>query len=177
LVKKFAFGAVLAACFSVVALAAAPGGGAPGGGPGGPGGPGMGGGRRGGGAGGVPAGLQPAMTDMNRTLAKLKTESADPAQSEATLRDIVTFERDVAIAALNLPPMVTAMADAEKAKATEAYLGVMRGLMRTLLDLEDAVVAKKPDDIKKLIAKMEETEAKGHAEFRPARGGRGGRGN
>jgi hypothetical protein len=144
-------------------MAAAPGGG--GGGPGpGAGGPPM-GGRNGGRGGGAPAGLGQAMTDMGAMLTKIKQEATDDTKSEQTMKDLAQFERDVAIAKMQNPP--TGKVDADKKdKAPEDFRAAMTVLQHTLLDLEDAVAAKKPDDINKCIAKLSDTEKAGHAEFK-----------
>ena len=106
------------------------------------------------------------MTEMNRMLTAIKADSADPTKNEQTLRNIATFARDVAISKLQTPPWASRIADAgEKAKAMESFRSMMNGLTRTLLDLEDAVIAKKPEEIKKAITTLEEMEKAGHAEF------------
>jgi hypothetical protein len=118
--------------------------------------------------GGAPANLQSAMSDMNRTLRTLKAEATDPAKIEQTLADLATFERDVAISKTQVPPTVNRQPADEKAKSMASYRSMMNGLTRTLLDLEDAVNDKKPDEIKKLLAQLDEIEKQGHAEFKPA---------
>jgi len=115
----------------------------------------------------APANLEAAMSDMNRMLSAIKREAADPAQAEQALRDLLTMERDVAISKLLTPPTVNRMPNAdEKAKALASYRSMMTGLTRTLLDLEDAVTNKKPDDVKKLIATLDDIEKHGHEEFK-----------
>ncbi len=121
-----------------------------------------------GGAPAIPATLESAMSDMNRMLRALKTEAADPAKAEQTLTDLITFQRDVAISKALVPPTVNRLPAAEKAKSLASYRAMMNGLTRTLLDLEDAVNDKKPDDIKKLLAQLDQIEKQGHAEFKPA---------
>jgi cytochrome c556 len=133
--------------------------------PAGPMGRGGAGGGRGGGA-AAPAGLGQAMGEMGRMLTAIKAEAADPEKAEQAIKDISTFARDVAISKLQTPPNVNRMATAEeKAKAMSSFRTQMNGLTRTLLDLEDAVNAKKPDDIKKAIEKLDQMEAAGHKEF------------
>jgi len=44
---------------------------------------------------------------------------------------------------------------------------MMVGMLKTLIDLEEAVNDKKVDDIKKGIAQLEELQKQGHAEFAP----------
>jgi hypothetical protein len=127
-------------------------------------GPAMGRGGRGGQA--APANLEGAMSEMNRMLTQLKQNATDPAQKDAVIRNISIFARDVAISKLQTPPWVNRIANAEeKAKALESYRSMMNGLTRVLLDLEDAVNAKKADDIKKNLTTLEEMEKAGHQEF------------
>ncbi len=123
-------------------------------------------GRRGGGGGAAPTNISGAMGDMNRALRTLKTEAADPTKSEAALRDIGLLQRDVAIAKSQLPPAVNDLSGDEKTKQANEYRSQMISLMRVLLDLEDAVVAQKADDIKNLLAKIDDAQKKGHADFR-----------
>ncbi|HEY4329540.1 MAG TPA: cytochrome b562 [Phycisphaerae bacterium] len=161
----FALAAALFAVIVPVIYAAAP---ATGPGMGaGAGGPPARGGR--GAAGGAPASLGTAMQEMSRMLTAIKKEADMPESQEQTLKDIATLARDVAIAKLQTPPVMVRMtAPEEKAKAAIDYRNDMNSLTRALLDLEDAVIAKKSDDIKKYIAKLDDLEKAGHAEFRPA---------
>jgi hypothetical protein len=142
-----------------------PGGGRMGGGAGGPGGAGgapMGG--RGGARGGAPANLEGAMGGMNNMLRAIKAEAADETKIEQTLKDLAQFERDVAIAKMQTPS-TNKVEEAKKANAAADYRTAMTSIQRTLLDLEDAVAAKKADEVKKLIAKLDDIEKAGHAEF------------
>ena len=166
---------LLLGIISATCLAGAPGGGAGGppgaggapGGPGGAGGPGGGrGGGRGGAAGGAPAGLGAAMRDMNTALPKIQAEYTDAAKLEATLTDIATMQRDIAIAKLQTPPTIGRIADAaEKAKAMAHFRDQCNSLTRGLLELEDAVNAKKNDDAKKAIAKLIDIANAAHKEY------------
>lgn len=152
---------ITAALLPATVFAGAPAPGAPAG----PGGAGARGGR--GGAAAVPNSLSSAMGEMNRMLQDIKKVAADPAQAEQALKDLATFERDVAICKLLVPPEVNGITDAKaKAEAIASYRAMMNGLTKTALDLEDAVNDKKADDIKKLIAQLDEIEKKGHAEFK-----------
>jgi hypothetical protein len=105
------------------------------------------------------------MRDMAAMITAIKADAADPTKAEAVLKNIVQFERDVAIAKMQTPP-VERVAEADRAKAADEYRKAMTTLQRTLLDLEDAVAAKKTDDIKKLITKLEETQKAGHTLFK-----------
>jgi len=120
-----------------------------------------------GGAAAIPNSLSSAMSEMNRMLQDIKKVAVDPAQADQALKDLATFERDVAICKLLVPPEVNTITDEKaKAEALKSYRSMMTGLTKTALDLEDAVNDKKADDIKKLIAQLEAIEKQGHAEFK-----------
>jgi len=120
----------------------------------------------------TPASLSSAMREMGSMLTTIKNEAGDPAKIEQTLKDITTFERDVAISKLQAPPYVNRLATAEEqAKALESYRVEMNVLTRALLDLEDAVAAKKADDIKKSLDTLAQIEKQGHTEFHVGGGG------
>lgn len=135
---------------------------APGGG--GPGGPGMGGRMGGRGRGGAPASLGAAMQDMNRMVTALKAEASDPTKSAQTLKDLAQFERDVAIAK-TMP--ATPVNGTDAAKGAVDFRNGMNTLLKTALDLEDAVANNKQDVITKDLQVFADTEKAGHAEFRP----------
>ena len=114
----------------------------------------------------VPNGLENAMSEMNRMLQDLKKVAADPAQAEQALKDCATFERDVAICKLLVPPQITRLTGDAKTDALTSYRAMMTSLVKTALDLEDAINAKKPDDVKKAIAQLEGIENQGHTELK-----------
>jgi hypothetical protein len=114
----------------------------------------------------TPTNLSGAMREMGSMLKTIQNEAADPAKSDQALKDLATFERDVAISKLQAPPYVNRLPTAEeKAKELESYRVTMNVLTRALLDLEDAVAAKKPDDIKKSLDQLAQIEKQGHTEF------------
>jgi hypothetical protein len=122
-------------------------------------------GRTGRGAGQAPANLEAAMRDMDRAYRALKAEAADPTKIEQSLRDLATMQRDVTISKLQTPPSVNRLAGDKKAEAVTSYRTMMNGLLKALLDLEDAVTAKKADDIKKGFEEVDQIMKQGHAEF------------
>jgi hypothetical protein len=107
------------------------------------------------------------MNQMLDILFDLKNEAADPAEADQTLNDIAKFERDVAYCKLHTPPGVNQLAAGERRVELASYQVIMSNLMRTLLDLEDAVRDRKPDQIKKLLKQIDQIEEQGHAEFVP----------
>jgi hypothetical protein len=98
-------------------------------------------------------------------LFELKQETADPAKVQQTFKDIALFERDVAYCKLQTPPGINRLEGSDRADAADSYRSMWSSMMRTLLDLEQAVSDKKPDEIKRLIAQIEQIENQGHVEF------------
>jgi len=167
--------AALVSALAITTWAAAPGGAAAGGGNRGDmrGAPGAGapqGGRNNARGPAVPAGLGQAMTDMDRVYRAIKADAADPTKQEATIRNIDTMIRDVAIAKMQVPPTVRRLPADKQPEALKSYNSMMVGMLKTLLDLEEAVTDKKVDDIKKGITAIEELKKQGHAEFAPEAG-------
>jgi len=115
----------------------------------------------------TPANLRASMNQMLDILFDLKNEAADPAEADQTLNDIAKFERDVAYCKLHTPPGVNQLAAGERRVELASYQVIMSNLMRTLLDLEDAVRDRKPDQIKKLLKQIDQIEEQRHAEFVP----------
>jgi len=114
-----------------------------------------------------PANLRAAMNDMLDVVYNLKNEFADPGNMDLTLRDLATFQRDVAVCKLHAPPAIGRLSGEERADELNSYRIMMSNLMRTSLDLEDAVTEKNVEQAKKLIAQIEEIENDGHQEFVP----------
>ncbi len=138
-------------------------GGAPGGPGGGPGGPGRGG--RAGAGPRVPTNLKSAMSDMGGTYKRLKGEYADASKVEATLTDISTMERDIAIGKAGLPDKVNAMTGDDKVKAVKEFHSMMRNLLKKFVDLEEAVADGKTDAAKSAIGDIDKMMEAGHKEF------------
>ena len=116
---------------------------------------------------GVPQGLEGAMKDMKRMYKALKAEAADPTKIEQSLKDIAQLQRDVVIAKGLVPPSVNHQSGDAKAEELTNYRAMMISMIRSLLDLEEAVVAKKADDVKKVLGEIEELQKQGHKEFAP----------
>lgn len=117
--------------------------------------------------GALPNNLRAAMNDMLDVVFNLKNEAADPADIDLTMKDLATFERDVAICKLHMPPSIGRLTGDDKADEINSYRVMMSNLIRTSLDLEDAVTNKNTDQIKKLLARIDEIESQGHQEFVP----------
>jgi hypothetical protein len=115
----------------------------------------------------APASLEQAMESIDRSYRAIKADAADPTKQEQTVRNIDTMVRDVAISKLFVPGTVNRQPAEKRAEALNSYRAMMTGLIKTLLDLEEAVNDKKPDEIKKCIAQIEELQKQGHAEFAP----------
>jgi Spy/CpxP family protein refolding chaperone len=131
---------------------------------------GQGGGRGGqrGGAAGAAANVEGAMKGMNRGLKAIKAAVGDAAKKAEALKLVSEMQRDCAAAkSMPLPAAYTkgAADDAAKQKLEAEYAADMRKLMRSLLDLEDAIAADKADEAKALLAKIEEQREHSHKEL------------
>lgn len=115
----------------------------------------------------APANLHQAMESIDRTYRAIKADAADPARQEATLRNIDTMIRDAAISKLFVPVPVEKLPAEKRPEAIKSYRAMMTGVIKTLLELEEAVLDKKPDAIKAGLAQLDELQKQGHAEFAP----------
>jgi len=164
--KPILWCAIIAASLTTLFLAARPGGAAPAAANGGaPAAPPV-GGRAGGRGAGAPANTGGAMRDMEAMVQAFKRDAADPEKIDQTLKNLAQFERDVAIAKMQNPPSTVGLSEAVQKSGATDYRNAMTTLQRAALDLEDAVIAKKVDDIKKLIKVLDDTENVGHHEFK-----------
>ena len=131
---------------------------------------GQGGAQRGqrGGAGGGAASVESAMKAMNRSLKAIKAAIGDASRKAEALKLVSEMQRDCAIAkSMPLPAAYTkgAADDAAKRKLEAEYAADLRTLMRSLLDLEDAIAADKADEAKSILAKLEEQRERSHKEL------------
>jgi hypothetical protein len=115
----------------------------------------------------APTNLRAAMNELLDVIFNLKGEAIDPAYASQTLKDLAFFERDVAICKLHYPPSLNRLSGADKADEADSYRSMMSDLLRTGLDMEEAVADGKAEDIKRLLKRVDEIEADGHAEFVP----------
>ncbi len=115
----------------------------------------------------MPASLGAAMRDMDRVYKALKVEAADSEKMDQALKDVAVMERDAAISKTLLPPTVTRAADADKAAKGESYRVMMVDLMKSLMDLEDGIAGKNPENVKKSLDAVEGVMNKGHEAFIP----------
>jgi hypothetical protein len=117
----------------------------------------------------APASLGAAMKEMEKLYKGLMADGPDTSKTDDNLRSVAMMERDAAISKLSLPPMVRRANGDDKARETEAYRVAMTGLMKALMNVEDAIAAKNPEDIKKALAGVDDVMKKGHEEFIPKR--------
>jgi hypothetical protein len=115
----------------------------------------------------VPNGLGGAMRDMQQVWGRLQKEAPDPAQKDAALTDVLLMQRDAAIAKTGIPANVRSLTGDDKAKKLGEYRADMTKLLKTFLDLEDAINTANADTIKTLSDQVKQLEKDGHAEFRP----------
>lgn len=120
--------------------------------------------------------LEGTMGRMGKALGAIKKAAADPAKYADALKAVAELEAASIQAKGLLPPYVDKLTGDAKQKAAEEYRTMIMGLIRTELDLEDALMNKKADDVKTGIASLEEIMKKGHEEFIPKQGKGGGEG-
>ena len=113
----------------------------------------------------APVGLAAAMGAMERQFRAIKADAADPANQEAAIRNIDLMIRNSAISKLEIPVAIGRLPADKRADAVKSYHSMMLSTIKTLIALEEAVLDKKPDEIKKCIAQLDDLEKRGHAEF------------
>ncbi len=158
-VAVMAAGVVLVATLSLVAQ---PSGGPPAGGPppqgpaGRPGGP-------GGGRGDGPS-VEGAMKQMANGFERLHAAAGDPAKRADALRAVGDMQRACVTAKNQVPRrQVERVADeAGKQKMLEEFRRRLIATMRTLLDVETALLDGQHDEAKAMLAKLETLEHEGH---------------
>lgn len=126
------------------------------------------GGPRGGGPGAGAANVEGAMKGMNRGLKAIKAAVGDAAKKPEALKLVSEMQRDCAVAkSMPLPAAYSkgAADDAAKQRLEAEYAADLRKLMRSLLDLEDAIAADKADEAKSILAKIEEQREHSHKEL------------
>jgi len=107
------------------------------------------------------------MGAMEREWRAIKADAGDPARQEAVIRNIDLMIRESAISKLGVPGAIRRMPAEKQAEAVKSYHAMMLSTIKTLVALEEAVVEKKAEEIKKCIEQLDELEKKGHAEFLP----------
>jgi hypothetical protein len=115
---------------------------------------------------GVPDNLEAAMKDMGRNFKILKSSATDPAKAADNLKAVSLLERDVTIAKSLLPPEVAKLSGDARKTAETNYRAMMISLLRTSLDLEEAIVDQKADEITKQVTGIGDLMKQGHKEFR-----------
>ena len=115
----------------------------------------------------APAGLGQAMKEMEKLFKALKADGGDSTKYDQNLQNIEMMERDAAISKLSLPPMLRNVSGEEKAKQAEVYRQDMVELMKSLMAVEEAIVAKNPGDVTKALDGVDAVMKKGHEAFLP----------
>ncbi len=123
--------------------------------------------------GGPPAGqvsLEREMGAMGRDYRIIRTQVADASKNASTLAAVVDLEQHTLAAKGAVLRTATTMPTEEEKKAKQAdFQGDMANLLRTELDLEQALLAGKNDKAVKVAADLHDLETEGHKEFRPSR--------
>lgn len=133
-----------------------------------PAGPREGGPREAGRRGGAPS-VEGGMKAMGRAAEELAKTIASAEKRDENLKWVFEMQRGCAASkASPLPGKVTRdlPADADKAKAAESMRVHLTALMRTLLDLEDAIAAGKTEEAQAIFKKVSDLAEKGHTEFK-----------
>lgn len=104
------------------------------------------------------------MEKMNDAYKAIRKET-DPVKGAELAREA---QKEVAAGILEVPEMVKVMKDpAEKAKAEVAYRKMMVKLLGTFVDVEEAFVNGKLEDIEKLVENLKGQKKEGHDKFIP----------
>lgn len=118
---------------------------------------------------------QPSMRAMGTSLNALKAQVADATKNASSLQLVATLLKDSVAAKAAMPPLILTLPEAEQAAKTAAYQKEMNVLIRQELDLEEQLLAGDNTKAAATVAALGATQAEGHRDFRPARGGaRGG---
>ena len=114
-----------------------------------------------------PTPLEKEMKTMNKSLRALKKQAADPAKKAENIELIATIKKSLD-ASMKLEPMKTKdVPAAEKVAYLDKYKAQMTDLGKSYDELEAAIKADKPDDVKKALDKLSEQKKKGHKDFAP----------
>lgn len=118
---------------------------------------------------------QANMRAMGAPFNALKTQVADASKNADSLKLVATLLKESVAAKSAVPPLITALPEAEQAAKLAAYQKEMNELIRQELDLEEQLLAGDNTKAAATVAAIGATQAEGHRDFRPARGGaRGG---
>jgi hypothetical protein len=130
------------------------------------GGPGAPGGREGGREGRGQS-LERAMEGMERNLKVVKDNINQPGKDPTTLDALARFQGNAAIAKTMLPPHISKLPEAERPAAAIGYRKMMIEVLKTAIEIEEAVMAGDRDKAKGGLATLEQLETVGHGEHRP----------
>ncbi len=116
------------------------------------------------GPGGGGPGLEGSMQSMKAAVKALEKEL--PAKDSNAWKSISQFERGVAGAKLEEPPMIKEMAEAERAKAIATYRTMMADMLAQSCKLEHEILAAKWDDAGKSFEALKAMQKPGHDKFK-----------
>lgn len=114
--------------------------------------------------------LARAMEDLNSGFKRLR-RTVRRGQVEESLRLLQLMEQAAVTAKGELPPLVARLPEGERAAAGVAYRKQMCDLLRAFLDLEEAVLERRDDDVKALVDRIAALRDAGHERFSPEEGG------
>lgn len=106
--------------------------------------------------------LEGSMKLMERSYKAIARSIDDPAKDEQTLKAIAGFQSGAAASKSFVPHQIEELPEADRAKATAEYRAMLRDVLKTSIELEDAIVAGNRDAAKAALEKLHEMEEKGH---------------
>ncbi len=114
-----------------------------------------------------PEAIEDHMLAIGRNLRRLRREISDPAKKEAVLDRLVTMQLAATQARALVPHIVEEAPAAERAALLQEYRLMQIAFLRSMLDLEEAVVRGDQAAIEKKLAEVVAWQDKGHAKFNP----------
>ena len=119
--------------------------------------------------------LRQAMQTIRDCTKSLTKNIDDKAKIEETLRTIVRLEKAFMEAKSGTPEKAGKLEGKKLEKFMREYRTMNIAVLKTILDMEAAVVGRKLKKAKKLLNQVNAFKGKGHGKFQDGRGGRGGR--
>ena len=111
--------------------------------------------------------LEGAMKLMERSYKAIARQIDDPAKDEATLKAISGLQSGAATSKGLMPKEVEEKTGDEKAAAATKYRKMMLDVLKTSIEVEEALIAGDRAAAKSALKKLHEMEEDGHKVFRP----------
>ena len=107
---------------------------------------------------------------MGRLFKQLRSQIADGSKNASSIQLVTQMEQATLASKSQIPGKVMHMPTTQQSEETNNYHQMMVNLLRQELDLEEQLVNNDNKTAADALAKMQQTEKDGHAEFRPKRG-------